>query len=160
MGLPLSKYPRKNRRMGFRVTFLGLFRNQNWIFWRNWPEMGRRGWVWAENWWKMIVRTFRIFLGLSKSSEIQKIKSKSSEIPKIWSLLKYTVGNLVKIWPEMGRRGSVWAENGWKWIPRGPGSFLNRFFILKIQIFILKTPDKPPLAANMLIEIPKHAELY
>ena len=63
-------------------------------------------------------------LGLSKSSEIQKIKSKSSEIPtiksesseipKIRSLLKYTVGNLVKIWPEMGRRGSVWAENGWK----------------------------------------------
>ena len=40
-------------------------------------------------------------------------------------------------WSEMGRRGSVWAENRWKWSPRGPGSFLNRFFILK-------TPDKPP----------------
>ena len=30
----------------------------------------------------------------------------------------------------MGRRGSVWAETRWKWIPQGPGSFWNQNFDL------------------------------
>ena len=38
-----------------------------------------------ETQWKMIVRTFRIFLDLSKSSEIQKIKSHQDLWLAIWS---------------------------------------------------------------------------
>ena len=65
-----------------------------------------------ETWWKMIVRTFRIFLDLSKSSEIKKIRSLLRYMVGIWS--KFGQGRKlvkkVKIWKVL-RMGLPIVEN-------------------------------------------------
>ena len=45
-------------------------------------------------------------------NQVQIIRNPKKSGP--YALLKYTVANFVRNWSEMGRRGSVWAGNGWK----------------------------------------------
>ena len=86
--------------------------------------------TWVENDRTDVPHRF-VFVKIIRNPEIQ---VQIIRHPKVRSLLKYTVGNFVKMWSEMGRRGSVWAE---KWMEMKP----TRSRIIFKPIVYIKHPD-------------------